>query len=325
MKPKLLIIELWGLGDLVIATPFLRAAVEKFDVTLVAKPYAQELQPRFWPGVRVLPFTAPWTAFKRKYIVWRWPWRAIREHRAELLAQKFDLALSGRWDPRDHYILARSGARRRIGFPRVGSGIFLTTRLGRPAPNAHRYEFWRVLAGELGLVLPPRDNAFAQKPSGENLPLLVHSGAAQPVRVWPLDRYFNLVKQLRAQGRRVTVACDADQLDSWQRLGETDAVAPKSVTELLALLDRSSAFIGNDSGPGHLAAVCGLPTFSIFGPQLSEWFAPLQRHGVTIEGKPCPFKPCSDYCRFETAHCIRDISEREVAGEVAAFLKKNFP
>jgi hypothetical protein len=39
LKSKLLIIELWGLGDLVIATPFLRAAAEQFDVTLLAKPY----------------------------------------------------------------------------------------------------------------------------------------------------------------------------------------------------------------------------------------------------------------------------------------------
>jgi ADP-heptose:LPS heptosyltransferase len=62
LKPKLLIIELWGLGDLVLATPFLRAAAERFDVTLLAKPFALDLQPRLWPGVKVAPFTAPWTA-----------------------------------------------------------------------------------------------------------------------------------------------------------------------------------------------------------------------------------------------------------------------
>ncbi len=73
VKPKLLIIELWGLGDLVIATPFLRAASEQYDVTLVAKLYAHDLQARLWPRVRVLPFAAPWTAFKGKYRLWRWP------------------------------------------------------------------------------------------------------------------------------------------------------------------------------------------------------------------------------------------------------------
>ena len=46
MKPKLLIVELWGLGDLVIATPLLRTAAQRFDITLLAKPYALDLQRR---------------------------------------------------------------------------------------------------------------------------------------------------------------------------------------------------------------------------------------------------------------------------------------
>jgi ADP-heptose:LPS heptosyltransferase len=37
MKPRLLVLELWGLGDLVIATPFLRAAAERYAVTLLAR------------------------------------------------------------------------------------------------------------------------------------------------------------------------------------------------------------------------------------------------------------------------------------------------
>jgi len=41
-----------------------RAAAEKYEVTVVAKPYAKELQAKFWPGVTVLPFVAPWTAFQ---------------------------------------------------------------------------------------------------------------------------------------------------------------------------------------------------------------------------------------------------------------------
>ena len=52
MKPKLLVVELWGLGDLIIATPFLQAASEKYAVTLLAKPYAEDLQLRFWPEVK---------------------------------------------------------------------------------------------------------------------------------------------------------------------------------------------------------------------------------------------------------------------------------
>ena len=66
MKAKLLVVELWGLGDLIIATPFLQAASQRYEVTLAAKPYALDLQRRFWPDVRVVPFVAPWTAFRFK-------------------------------------------------------------------------------------------------------------------------------------------------------------------------------------------------------------------------------------------------------------------
>ena len=75
MDPKLLTVELWGLGDLVLATPFLRAAPRLFEVAMLARPAARELQPRLWPGVEVIPFEFPWTAFRGKYVLTRWPWR----------------------------------------------------------------------------------------------------------------------------------------------------------------------------------------------------------------------------------------------------------
>ena len=45
-----LVIELWGIGDLAIATPFLQAATAKYDVTLLAKPHALDLQKTFLAG-----------------------------------------------------------------------------------------------------------------------------------------------------------------------------------------------------------------------------------------------------------------------------------
>src|SRR5271165_4875960 len=104
-KPKLLVVELWGVGDLVIATPFLRAAGEKYELTLLAKPFALELCDRFWPDIKVVPFLAPWTAFKNKYHFWRWPVGKFSRLRRELAVEQFDYGVSGRWDPRDHFLL----------------------------------------------------------------------------------------------------------------------------------------------------------------------------------------------------------------------------
>ncbi len=311
MKPKLLIVELWGMGDLIIATPFLRAATKEFSVTLVAKPYAQGLRDRFWPEVQVVPFVAPWTAFTGKYRLHRWPWRGLTRLRRLLAKEKFDFALSARWDPRDHFLLWLTGARERLGFHRMGSRMFLTQSLSRPDPRDHRYEYWCRLGSALGLTLPKRHEI----PVTSSLPrrnVLVHTGAGQAVRVWPLDSYRQLVARLRGLYHPVVVACDPDQREWWLRAGEAAVATPKTVGELLTLLDQAGVFVGNDSGPGHLAAFCGVPTLTLFGPQIPEWFSPLHPETVCIEGKPCPYKPCSDYCRFPTPYCLQNITEAEV-------------
>jgi len=318
LKPKLLIVELWGLGDLVIATPLLRAAAERFDITLLAKPYALDLQCRLWPDVRVAPFVAPWTAFKNKYRLWQWPWREIIRLRRQLAAEQFASGLSARWDPRDHLLLKLAGVRDRIGFPRVGSRIFMTQSPARPEPEAHRYESWRVMARALGFELPPREKiSFPAVPGRETV--LIHSGAGQPIRVWPLENYRQIVRRLRGLNRRVQVACDPDQENWWRQNGETLVACPRNVAELISLVDRAGVFIGNDSGPGHLAAFCGVPTFTLFGPQLPEWFAPLHPRAEWIGGHACPYKPCSDYCRFATPQCLCEVTVDEVWPRVEKF------
>jgi len=47
-----------------------------------------------------------------------------------------------------------------------------------------------------------------------------------------------------------------------------------------------------------------VPTFTIFGPQLPSCFTPLHPQAEWIEGKPCPYKPCYDYCQFAAPHCL---------------------
>ena len=275
MKPKLLIVELWGLGDLVIATPLLRAAAEHFDITLLAKPYALDLQRRLWPEVRVVPFIAPWTAFKNKYRLWQWPWREIVRLRRQLAAEHFDSGLSARWDPRDHLLLKLAGVRDRIGFPRVGSRIFLTRppRAARPggAPL-------RILARRGPRAGPrtaaARKNFHPRRSRPRNRSDSQRRGPARPRLA-----AGKLPAARRAPARKEYPACKSPATPTSGLVAARRRNAawprPPRVTELIALIDRAGAFIGNDSGPGHLAAFCGVPTFTLFGPQLPEWFAPL--------------------------------------------------
>jgi heptosyltransferase-2 len=91
------------------------------------------------------------------------------------------------------------------------------------------------------------------------------------------------------------------------------------------MLESGSVFIGNDSGPGHLAAASGLPTFTIFGPQFAELFLPLHPQRGWVEGKPCPYKPCFDACRYPAPHCILKLETAEVTEAVRQFLAVTAP
>jgi ADP-heptose:LPS heptosyltransferase len=321
VKPRLLVVQLWGLGDLIIATPFLRAAVEKFTVTLLAKPFAEELRPRLWPEIEVLSFNAPWTAFHDKYHLWRWPWLEMLRLRRRLIGQKFDYGVSGRWDPRDHWVLKASGAIKRLGFSRLQSRRYLTQELPRPQPLAHMSEYWREAGLALGLQVPARSEIIPPARASISGALL-HSGARLPARVWPLENFQQIATGLRKQKVAVQIACDPDQRAWWQSHGE-NAACPQSVPELLSLVDRAGIFIGNCSGPGHLAAICGVPTFTIFGPSMPEWWLPMHPAAEIFAGRACPYKPCSDYCRYEKPFCLSDVKAGDVWPRVELFVNKH--
>ena len=300
--PRLLVTELWGIGDLALALPFLRRAAGHARVTLLAKPHAAPLLARFAPEVELVTLLAPWTAFRGKYRLHRWPWRDLARVRRELRARHFDLGVCARSDPRDHALLALAGARRRFGFPRAGSSLLLTQSLPRPA-RPHRAEYWRALAAACGWELPPP----ASRPSPlapTTRRVVIHTGAGHPVRIWPVERFAEIAARLRATGWEVV------QLDDSLR----------DLDQLMAALTPADRFIGNDSGPGHLAALLGVPTFTIFGPQLPELFAPQHPQAVWIEGAPCPYKPCYDACHFAEPHCLLNLEVDAVWTKLAAWL-----
>jgi ADP-heptose:LPS heptosyltransferase len=323
VKPRLLVLQFWGLGDLAVATPFLQAAEKKYSVTLVAKPFALELAPRLWPSVNLEPFNAPWTVFRGKYQMWRWPWLELARLRRRLAAGQFDFAVSARWDPRDHLFMKFTGARQRFGFSRLKSRRYLTHALDRPGPLAHQYEYWREAGRALDLMLPAQNQLIAPAHPDRSC-ILIHSGARLPARVWPLENFQTIASRLRKNDYTVHIACDPDQLAWWRSHGEDAACAP-TVTSLLSQIDEAAMFIGNCSGPAHLAAVNGVPTFTLYGPSMHEWWKPLHPAAEIFEGRACPYKPCADYCRFEKPFCLQDVTAEEVFPRLESFVKRNLP
>lgn len=315
----LLITEFWGIGDLAIGSAFLQAASRRFRVILLAKPHAFELAKELWPQIAVLPVIAPWTQFTGKYQLHRWPWKTLQTILRQIRQQNPHIAASARRDPRDHLVLRLSGAPRRIGFPRLGSQLLLTEPLPQVHPDAPRAAQWETLGQALGLSIR-RNSHSPPNQSAQHLAIL-HSGAAHPVRVWPIPRYAQLAAHLEHIGWPTQILCDPNQRKEWKSLGHS-IHCPVNLAELIRRLKNATAFIGNDSGPGHLAAALGIPTFTIFGPQRPQWFLPNHPQAAYIEGKPCPHKPCFDYCRFPQPHCLLNNFTTEVSQKIQHWLQQ---
>ena len=113
---------------------------------------------------------------------------------------------------------------------------------------------------------------------------VIHPGSGSPHKCWPPESYLELARRLnsaRGEGPRPRVIIGEVELEQWPaaRIDAFNAVAdlrrPNSLTELLDACAGAARFIGNDSGPGHLAAIIGIPTLSLFGPTDPARWRPL--------------------------------------------------
>jgi len=330
---KIGIFELWGLGDAAICTAAIRALVQQgHDVSLVAKQGSVDLLSPSYPSVHFIPFNAPWTAFSGKYRFWEWNWPQIVRTVLEIRRFKPDVVLSVRQDPRDHFLMWLSGARRRPGFPSHGSRIFLTQTVKRPFLN-HKVEDWRLLLKTLGVsgadLAAPFLRCDQPKPQfgtfGNTPYMVVHQGAQQRVRRWP-DSYFSeLVTALRSEFPDYHwIAIPEPGVSISDASGVYDSILhPKCIQDLTKLLGGASFVLANDSGPAHIAASMGVPVIAFFGPQRPEWFRPFGDHGYAIARDLCSERPCFDACKFSEPFCLTKLTPGLVMEEVTAIMKQN--
>ena len=324
---------MWGLGDAVLMTAILRVLQGTGrEVWVLCKPESVELISPSYEDIRFVTFDFPWTRFRGKYVLWRWPWKEIFGVIRKLRGIEFDEAVTVRSDPRDHLFMVVCGAKDRYGFPRWGSGVLLSRPVRPSREVRHRVDEWRLLgthltSGEVARGGPwlKRTGRSCRKRHGTQsngeFRLVLHCGAGNSVRRWPLRKYSVVLKELRRNLRfHLTVVADRDGFGS--ELGsEADRFfQPQSVDELLRILSDGDVFLGNDSGPAHIAAALGLKVITIFGPQLPEIFAPCGEGNLAIEGMPCRFRPCSDACRYSEPYCLTRISEAKVAAEIIKIL-----
>lgn len=117
----------------------------------------------------------------------------------------------------------------------------------------------------------------------------IHVGSGGVHKRWPRDRFLTLADRLRTiDGIRVVLfSGPAEETGITRSLPNPliRSVIPADLPELASMLRHSALYIGNDSGPTHLAAALGVPTIALFGPTDPMVWGPRGRH-VTIVQSP---------------------------------------
>ncbi len=102
---------------------------------------------------------------------------------------------------------------------------------------------------------------------------------------------------------------------SWPENVNLNIIGNVNIPQLAYLLEQADIYIGNDTGPTHMAAALGTKTFAIFAPTKVSKNKPLGKD-VTIINKRFPCSPCQYTERFNSCECIQLISSGEVYNKV---------
>lgn len=291
-----------GIGDFLVVIPALNAVRRAYpdaEITVVGDawlpglasgrpgPWSRCLVAPRYPGLRGLPTDTP-------------PGPDVEDFLAARRAERYDLALQ----------LHGGGATSNTFVSSVGARVTAGARangappLDRSVPYlAHRHEVLRWLdvvgvvgAGRLGTVeeLIPRialtehdlDEALHALPTDAPY-VALHLGARDARRCWPLERFVALGRRVLDAGLTlVLVGGLEDQPDSARAAAELkqslgnglavhDLAGRLSLSGTIGVLAGATAFVGNDSGPRHLAAAVGTPTVGIFWLSNVLSFGPL--------------------------------------------------
>ncbi len=304
----ILVVKLATIGDLLLATPALRALRETYPgarIDLLVTPALAGLLDGWEVIDRVIVldkylFDYPQQLLRHPANLRRLQplWRELRGGRYDAVILMHHLTLFfGRLK---HQLLMRAtGARWRVGLDN-GHGWFLNVRVKDDGFGAmHEAKYNLALAeavgatiGDARLELPISDEERRQAHElvfGEDGPaqtprpiIAMHpgSGGYSTARRWSPARFAQLADTLYADvgAQLLLVGGPEEAALHAQILGMMRSSMPArslagqgNIKVTAAVLKLADLFVGNDAGPMHLAAAVGTPTVAIFG--LSNWQA----------------------------------------------------
>jgi ADP-heptose:LPS heptosyltransferase len=303
---RILVLELWNIGDVVLSMPFLsrlRALFPDATVTLLGRPHAREILRGTglvddFVDLAMEP-AGSWTRGDQLWTDWRQAMRAC----SRIRQTPPDIGFQSRLHIREQILLAMCGARRRVGYGFGDHRGLLTDVVRVGDPNDHRVGDWLGLldgVGRIETVSSPRlsvsdderhwsDAHFkrAGLVSGEIL-VGIHPGASVVEKRWPLENFRRIAIELSQRpGIRVVVFADPEGYGS-QLCGVPGVICARArLRELVALIERCDLVVGNDSGPMHIASALGVSTVAVFASGIPQGFAPLgENHASIVADSP---------------------------------------
>jgi heptosyltransferase III len=119
-------------------------------------------------------------------------------------------------------------------------------------------------------------------------PIVLAPGSGGRAKCWPREQWLTLASALHANGHSLAIVCgpveqERDDPQAWTWPLGTQFHVGIGIIELAQALRGAQRFVGNDSGPTHLAAMLGVPTVALFGPTDARVWAPVGPHVRVLE------------------------------------------
>jgi heptosyltransferase II len=304
---KILVLEIWNIGDVVLATTALQALRARYPdawISLLAQPHAEELLRGSGLVDEVIPFVFPWTAETDKYLPSRYDRKAISGLFRRLREAKFDLTVDCRMDVRSNVVTFATHARRRVGYAFGGGTFLLTDAIPPPPRGQHKVRDWLKLMEALGsqrgakaitrsetgrpiaprLTLLPEERLAAAATlesmgiAPRDLIVALHVGASHPSKRWPEERFAEVADSLAdTYGARIVVLVDPEGHGARLPLRTPACYLTPTLRELMAFIGSCDLLICNDSAPMHIADALGVPLVAVFTSGNPRWYGPSGR------------------------------------------------
>jgi ADP-heptose:LPS heptosyltransferase len=156
-------------------------------------------------------------------------------------------------------------------------------------------------------------------PDAETL-VVLFPGASSAIKMWPSERFADVANRVAKEYKVRILICGSPSDVETQEAVASRVSAPvvrlagkTDLLQLVGILKHAALFIGNDTGPLHLAAAVGTPTLCVLGGGHFGRFYPYgdqRKHRAVFHELECFH--CNWICPFETAHCIHNVTVEQV-------------